>query len=290
METTELQDQQQPDAAPNIAVDTPGTADGGEQADPTGRPAQHEDPAKGRQDEDGDAIPVGKLNRRFKELTDELREARARERAKDDLLAEVVRGGVRQQGRPGQQAGEQDPEPRRDDPRFADMDYEEFLATRTRWVARQEFNEQLRAYETRQQQTHQQQQFMRELNRVSSDHIARVEAYQKTNPEFQEVLDSDAPIHPAASLLVQMNEDSPLVLTELHRSPQLLQKLNACRTPFAMSELIGRIAAGAKRGPQVPTTPAPGRTTGGRSSSDPDKPPEDTAEYIKWANKRFGTR
>lgn len=307
METTEGVTTQQSDSAPNIAVEQlPGTAAGGEPVDGTGTSTPGGDQSRTdadpnaegdldelqRQASDGRKA-AGKVNTRFREMTDKIRELEARDRVRDELLERLLRGGVPQgDQRQQRQAVDQDPRPDRNDPQWQDVDYETYASALSRWEARDEFR-QLTAARERTAQAHQaREQTERILNDVVRGNAERFEKFQKEFPDLaEEVANSDAPLHPVASFITQMDENGPQVLHELVRQPELAARLNRARSPIEMALMIGRISGAVKQksaAPQIPSAPPAARTTGSRASSSQDTPPEDPEAYFKWANARFG--
>lgn len=230
------------------------------------------------------AKAASRIQERFTELSTTIKDKDRALGEKDALIAELVRGGKT----PTQATAEVDPEPKRDDPKWRDKDYEEFLDARAEWKARKTYREEKAKDDKAAQARQQEERAVEEIQRTIEAHNKRTAEYIKVNPKFAEVLESDIKITMAAGYLLQQNEDGPLIMDQLHKQPELLAKLNGARNAAQISELLGRIAGSAKAmASQVSRAPAPGDPVGTNSSSEGD-PPEDPEAYSKWANKKFG--
>lgn len=274
-----IEDGVTPDATPAPVADTqPGTVQEDGQAPETGAEAKVEETPEQRAEREKaeakkrDERRARKLNERFRELTDTIK-------AKDALIERIV--GAQATQRP--QAQETDQQPRRE--QFGD--YDEYIAAHARWVARQEFSQLSRAQQ--QQQAAAQAQIVENLRRVAltQTHSERVQSFAKSNPDFQEVFDSDVDVGAAGEAIMEM-DDGPAVMLYLHRNPSMADKLRNA-SPRLQGVMLGQISAALKsRAPQVSKAPAPGKPVGGQSAA----PSRDlsTADYDDYVKQRRAAR
>lgn len=231
-----------------------------------------------------------RINDRFKRYTEIIKDKETTIKEKDALIADLIRRGGNV---PDAVRGktEDDPEPKRDDPRWQGLDYEDFLDARTEWKARQEYRRQ-KAEDDKAREASQREEAVRtDLERTTREHAARVTEYAKSNPEYAALAaKTDLEVDLAIGFMIQRNADGPLLMHELMKQPQLVEQLNGSRNLLEAQELLGRIAGAAKaRASQISSAREPGEPVGQKPSSEGEAP-EETEAYMKWANKKFGNR
>jgi DNA repair exonuclease SbcCD ATPase subunit len=211
------------------------------------------------------------IQRRFDELTrDKYAERQARERAERDA------DELRKQLTGRQQQPEADGSPKRES--FAD--YEAYIEAKAEYKAEQKaravFDERTKAY----QQAQHKAQAIHRAQRIAQEYGQRVQAFAKEQPDFANVANDDTVLNDdAISILLEL-ENAPALIYALHKSPQLVERLNSAPAN-KQGVILGEISASLKKSPQVSNAPAAGAPVGGKASPTKSLADMDYDEYVK---------
>lgn len=224
-------------------------------------------------DSGGDEKPQGGkgVARKIDRLT---REAEHWKRVAAELQARQ-QGGV--QPEPTQQAAPApaDAEPTRE--QFSD--YESYQRAVAEHTARKVVSDALSKHTeaiTRQQR---EAQARESAARTARELEQRISTGAKDIPDWQEVLESDAPLAPHLIPLLAESDVPARVLHYLHKNPSVAEQISAMPGPRAALKL-GEISAQLKAAPQPSNAPPPGQPVGGKAASPKSLADMDMDEYV----------
>lgn len=122
-------------------------------------------------------------------------------------------------------------------------------------------------------------------------HVSRLEAFAKTNPDFDEVTArDDIVIPPFASQKIASMGNGPAILYAIGRDPSIAFELQR-RDPADQALYLGELSASLRlRPPQVSQAPAPGTPVGGKSSAAPTLETADYDTFVKLRRAQIAKR
>lgn len=220
------------------------------------------------------------LQKRFNELTAEKYAERARAEAAERRLQQIE-AEFRQRAQAPQQQSDDPPQ------RQQFGDYEDYIAARSRYEARQEALQIARRFDEAQKAQSLQMQAARQAQTIQERFEERLNEFRKSTPDFEEVVMRDdvvVPDHVAADIVKA--DTGPAIMYAIGKDPSIVDKL-ARMEPFERALQIGKLSAMLGRSPQVSNAPAPGKPVGVRPGTSATEPPTDPDAYMAWAKKHM---
>lgn len=163
-------------------------------------------------------------------------------------------------------------------------DFDDYQAALAEWKASEVVERRMEAERKQWEAQYRQQAAQQQVQRIAQDHANRLQAYAKSNPDFAEVAESDTVVNDAAAVLLTTMENGPALIHALHRSPELVDRLN--KAPAHLQGVIlGEISASLKKSPQVSNAPAPGVPVGGKAAPAKTLADMDYDEFVKARRK-----
>ncbi len=216
-------------------------------------------------------LPKG-VQRRIDRAVRDKYEAQARAKMLEERLASLEA----RVSAPQQQQRQEDVEPSID--KFDN--FEQYVAAKAKWIAKQEIEATLSAREQREKAAREQ-----EYHRtVSESWSKRVEQATAELPDFEDVLaSSDMPLTPAMEITIKESEVGPKLAYYLATHPEEGRKI-AGLSPASQIRELGKIEAKLEQPAQTKRTnaPPPLKDIRGTASAKKDPGKMSDAEYAKW--------
>jgi hypothetical protein len=169
--------------------------------------------------------------------------------------------------------------------------YEDFVEAKADFRAAMRVQQELQSFAQAQAQYSHVTQQQIQAQQVEQNYIRSVAEFEAKTPDFRDVVErDDINIPDAAANAIKYLPDAPQVLYALGKNPAAVQALwRNQHNPVALIAQLGQLGSAAPS-LQISKAPPPGKTTGGRSASSADSPPENPDAYMAWAEKHMKKR